>query len=182
MNNKSNIKNLTFIALMSAVICIISPWSFNIPVSPVPLSLSSLAIYIAVYVVGWKRTTISVIIYLLIGIAGLPVFSNFGSGIGKVLGPTGGYLIGYIFVAILSGYLLERFYDRKWAHFTALLFGTIVMYGFGTLWLSYVMKLSIVESLWIGVIPYILLDIIKIAIAMFLGSSIKKRLLKSGII
>ncbi len=182
MNNRGNIKNLTFIALMSAVICIISPWSFNIPISPIPLSLSSLAIYISVFVLGWKCATISVIIYLLIGIAGLPVFSNFGSGIGKVVGPTGGYLIGYIFVAILSGYLLGRFYEIKWMRFVSLLLGTIIMYGVGTLWLSYVMKLSIAEGLWIGTIPYIPLDIVKIVIAMLLGSSIRKRLLKSGII
>jgi len=91
-------------------------------------------------------------------------------------------LIGYIFVAILSGYLLGRFYEIKWMRFVSILLGTIVMYGFGTLWLSYVMKISIAESLWIGTIPYIPLDIIKIVIAMLLGSSIRKRLLKAGII
>lgn len=167
---------------MSAVICIISPWSLHIPISPVPISLSSLAVYISVFVIGWKRATISVFVYILIGLAGLPVFSNFGSGIGKVLGPTGGYLIGYIIVAFVGGYLLERFYDRKWMRFVALLLGTALMYVIGTFWLSYVMQLSVLESLWIGVIPYIPCDLLKIIMSLILGSSIRSRLLKSGIL
>lgn len=167
---------------MSAVICIISPWSLNIPISPVPISLSSLAVYISVFVIGWKRATLSVFVYILIGLAGLPVFSNFGSGIGKVVGPTGGYLIGYLFIAFVGGNLLERFYDRKWMRVVALLSGTAVMYLLGTLWLSYVLDLTLTESLWLGVIPYIPADIIKIIIAVILGSSIRSRLLKSGIL
>ena len=87
---------MTLIAVMAAITCILGPLSIPIPISPVPISLTNLAIYLTVCLLGWKFGTISYLIYLLIGIAGLPVFSGFSSGFAKLLGPTGGYLIGFI--------------------------------------------------------------------------------------
>ena len=86
---------MALIAVMAAITCILGPLSIPIPISPVPISLTNLAIYLTVCLLGWKFGTISYLIYLLIGIAGLPVFSGFSSGFAKLLGPTGGYLIGY---------------------------------------------------------------------------------------
>ena len=91
---------MALIAVMAAITCILGPLSIPIPVSPVPISLTNLAIYLTVCLLGWKFGTISYLIYLLIGIAGLPVFSGFSSGFAKLLGPTGGYLIGFIPMAI----------------------------------------------------------------------------------
>lgn len=181
MKKISNVRNLTFIALMSALICILSPWSINIPISPVPIAFANLAIYIAVFTIGWKKATISTIIYLLIGMVGVPVFSNFGSGIGKLLGPTGGYLIGYIFVTVVGGYLIDRFYEKKWMRFLGLVIGTVILYAFGTVWLIYVMKMSFIGGLWAGVIPYIPGDLIKMLIAVLLGSTIRSQLIKAGL-
>ena len=76
-------------AFMAAVTCILAPLS--IPIGPVPISLTNLAIYLSLYLLNWKRGTISYCLYLLIGLAGLPVFSGFSGGIGKLAGPTGGY-------------------------------------------------------------------------------------------
>ena len=92
---------MALIAVMAAITCILGPLSIPIPVSPVPISLTNLAIYLTVCLLGWKFGTISYLIYLLIGIAGLPVFSSFSSGFAKLLGPTGGYLIGFIPMALL---------------------------------------------------------------------------------
>ena len=85
---------ITVTALMTAVTCILAPLS--IPIGPVPISLTNLAIYISLYLLGWKRGTISYLIYLLIGLVGIPVFSGFTGGPAKLAGPTGGYIIGFI--------------------------------------------------------------------------------------
>ena len=107
---KSNIYNLTTMALMTAVICILGPLSIPLPMSPVPISFTNLAIYFAVMLLGWKRGTISYIVYLFIGLVGIPVFSGFTGGPGKLVGPTGGYLIGFI---LMKRYSFSRF-RRLW--------------------------------------------------------------------
>ena len=88
-------------AFMAAVTCILAPLS--IPIGPVPISLTNLAIYLSLYLLNWKRGTISYCLYLLIGLAGLPVFSGFSGGIGKLAGPTGGYIIGFIPMVLHAG-------------------------------------------------------------------------------
>ena len=92
---------ITVTALMTAVTCILAPLS--IPIGPVPISLTNLAIYISLYLLGWKRGTISYLIYLLIGLVGIPVFSGFTGGPAKLAGPTGGYIIGFIVMAVIAG-------------------------------------------------------------------------------
>ena len=83
-------------ALMSAVLCVISPFTIPVPASPVPLSLALFGVYLSAMLLGVKKGTLSVLIYLLLGSVGLPVFSGFSGGIGMLAGPTGGYLIGYL--------------------------------------------------------------------------------------
>ena len=101
---KFTVKQLALVGLMTAVICVLGPLALNIPVSPVPISLGTLAIYFVVSVLGMKLGTISVIIYILLGLAGVPIFAGFTSGPGKLFGPTGGYIIGYIFMALICGF------------------------------------------------------------------------------
>ena len=105
---KLNTKTITVIGVMTAFICIMGPLSLTLPVSPVPISLGTLAIYFIPYVLGMKRGTISCCVYLLIGLVGLPVFTGFSSGPAKLLGPTGGYLIGYIFMTLICGFVIDR--------------------------------------------------------------------------
>lgn len=79
-------------ALMAAVTCILAPLS--VPIGPVPISLTNFAIYLSLYLLDWKKGTLSYLIYLLLGLVGLPVFSGFTGGLAKLAGPTGGYIIG----------------------------------------------------------------------------------------
>ena len=79
-------------ALMAAVTCILAPMS--IPIGPVPISLTNLAIYLSLYLLGWKWGTVSYLVYVVIGAVGVPVFSGFTGGLGKLAGPTGGYIAG----------------------------------------------------------------------------------------
>ena len=97
------IQDLTLIALMAALTCILGPMSITLPFTPVPISFTNLVIYFAVMVIGMKRGTISYLVYLLIGAVGLPVFSGFSGGLAKLAGPTGGYLVGFIFLGLYAG-------------------------------------------------------------------------------
>ena len=102
---KSNIQNLTLTALVAAILCVIGP--LVIPIGMIPMSLTNMVIYLAIILLDKKRATISVVIYLLIGFVGLPVFAGFTGGVGKLLGPTGGYLIGYLVLSWIAGKVLE---------------------------------------------------------------------------
>ncbi len=171
---------MAMIALMAAVICILSPFSINIPISPVPLSLATMAVCFASCILGWKAGTFSVGIYLLIGLAGLPVFSNFSGGIAKLAGPTGGYLIGYLFLALISGFFFEKF-SHPALHAIGMILGTGVCYIFGTLWLCYQAHLTLAQGLAMGVIPYIPGDLVKIILVLLIGPVIRKQLMAAGL-
>ena len=168
-----NIKtqNITLIALMSAILCIIGP--FVIPIGMVPMSLTNLVIYLTIILLDKKRATISVAVYLLIGFVGLPVFAGFTGGAGKLLGPTGGYLMGYLVLSLVAGMILEKVERAK---MLALSMGTIGLYLIGTLWLMFQSKLSFMSALTVGVLPFVVFDVIKILIAVVLGNSIRKRM------
>ncbi len=178
--NKMKTKELTLIGLMTAVTCILGPLSIPLPFSVVPISFTNLVIYFTVFLLGWKKGTISYLIYLLIGLVGLPVFSGFSGGIGKIAGPTGGYLAGFLFLAIISGIFIEKFRGKIYMYALGMVLGLAVTYLFGTIWLSYQLGLTFKEGLFMGVIPYIPGDIVKIAAALILGPILRKNV--AGII
>ncbi|MDP4133770.1 MAG: biotin transporter BioY [Bacillota bacterium] len=179
MVKKSKIYQMTIIGVMAAVICILGPLS--IPIGVVPVTFTNLAIYFSLYALGIKRGTVSYLIYMLIGFIGLPVFSNFSGGPSKLLGPTGGFIIGFIFMAAISGYFIDCFFNSRALCFLGMVLGMAVCYAFGTIWLSYQGKLTIGAAVAVGVTPFILGDLIKILIAAVLGPQIRKRLMKAGL-
>ena len=174
-------KTMALIAVMAAVICVLGPLSFTIPISPVPISLTNLAVYLAVYVLGMKRGTISYLVYLLIGLAGLPVFSAFTGGAGKLFGPTGGYLIGFIFMALICGFFIEKWPSKLYLHFAGMVLGTAECYLFGTIWLAFQANMGFYAALAAGVLPFILGDLAKIFIALIVGSALRKQLKGAGL-
>lgn len=194
MKNKTN--RLTKIALMAALLCIISPFAITFPFSPVPVSLATLMLYLCVYILGKRDALISCGIYLLIGFTGIPVFSGFTGGIGKVLGPTGGYMIGYLVLVYISGWFVEKWNGRSgtasigkrraWFSYfmqgIGMSIGTAVCYLFGSLWLSYQAGIEISAALGVGALPFIPGDIMKIAAGVLLGTAMRKRLVKAGMV
>ncbi len=172
---KFNLKRYIVVALMAALMCVLSPFSISIPISPVPISLGSFCVYLMVYILGLDATA-SVVIYLLIGAVGVPVFTGFSGGIGKILGPTGGYMLGYIFLSLISGFVLTIYYHKKIICLVGMVLGTIVLYSFGSLWLAKVSHMTFAQALFAGVIPFIPGDVVKIILANYLGRSIRDRL------
>ena len=139
-NTGTRISRLTLAGLMTAVLCILGPLSIPLPFSPVPISLTNLAVFFAVYLLKIKGGTVCLLVYLCLGAVGLPVFSSFSGGLGKLAGPTGGYLIGFILLALIQGFLL-----------------------------AFQMELTFPAALTAGVLPYLPGDGIKIAIAAAAG-------------
>ena len=168
-NQKIRTKQMVLIALMTAVTCVLGPLSIPLPFSPVPISLTNFAIFLAIFVLGMKNGTISFIIYLLLGAVGVRVFSSFRGGLQVLAGPTGGYLIGFIFLALIMGFALDHF-DRKLVPtIIGMIIGMVVCYAFGTVWLAKLLSLSFKEGLMMGVIPYLPGDAAKIIIAAIVG-------------
>jgi len=164
------------IALMSAVLCVISPFTIPVPMSPVPLSLATFAVYLAAALLGPKKGVFSVLVYLLLGMIGLPVFSGFSGGIGVLVGPTGGYLTGYVLCALVTGLLMGRGVNN----ILAMVLGTLVCYSLGTLWFMIVMKstYTFVQALLVCVVPYLIFDAVKILAVAAVAAPIRKILRK----
>lgn len=172
---KIETRTLTRIAIITALLCIIGPLSLPIPISPVPISLTQLGVYAAVYTLGKKQGTLAVFLYLIIGTIGVPVFSGFAGGIGKLAGPTGGYLLGFAMMAWVLGTFVERWPESRWFQALGMLLGNLLVYVVGTVWLMVQAHLGLGAALMAGVIPYIAFDIIKAAIALGAGPTLIKK-------
>lgn len=160
--------------VMTAVTCILGPLVIPLPISPVPISFTNLAVYLAVYVLGTKAGTISYLVYLLLGFAGLPVFSGFTGGIVKLAGPTGGYLVGFIFMALIAGWAIDRFPGKYALQAAGMVLGTAVCYVFGTVWLAGQLGIGFAAGLGVGVIPYLPGDAVKILFAVMVGARVRR--------
>lgn len=175
-SNRLTTHRLVLTAMFTAITCILAPFAIPIPVSPVPISLTNLVLLVSVYVLGWKDAVTSYIVYLLLGAAGLPVFSGFAGGPAKIAGPTGGYLLGFIFMTILAGIFVERFAQNRLLAAAGMILATVVAYLFGTIWLAFQMELPFAAALSIGVLPYLPGDSAKIILAVCIGPILQSRL------
>lgn len=175
-----SLKEMVLMALFAAITCVLAPLA--IPIGPVPVSLTNFVIYISVYILGWHRATITYVVYLMIGLAGLPVFSGFQGGIGKMAGPTGGYLIGFIFTVIISGLFIQIKTNNKIAGrlmgIAGMILGTIVAYGFATAWFCYSTGTGLSAALTLCVFPFIPGDLVKMVVAVTVAPTIAKQIRK----
>ncbi|NLJ40210.1 MAG: biotin transporter BioY [Clostridiales bacterium] len=179
MIGKSKVFNTVIIGMAAAIICVLGPLS--IPIGTVPITFTNLAIFFILYILGMKMGLISYFVYMLIGIAGLPVFSGFNGGIPSLMGRTGGYIIGFIPMALVAGYFIDRFFDNFYLCFLGMSLGMVFCYGLGTAWLAYQSHLPFGAALAIGVVPFIPGDILKIVMAGFFGPRSRRRLEKANI-
>ncbi|HOJ12627.1 MAG TPA: biotin transporter BioY [Clostridiales bacterium] len=170
---KLSLKEMILVSIFAALTAVFSQISIQIPFSPVPITMQVLAVCLAAAILGKKCGTLSQIIYILIGIAGFPVFSGFKSGLGSLLGPTGGYILSFPFSAFIIGYTIEKqTKPGSMQMFFAMLSGLAVCYFFGTLWLGYTLKLSFSKALLMGIEWYLPLDMVKLFMASFLACEV----------
>lgn len=167
---------LTLIALTAALCCVISP--IAIPIGAIPVSLSLFAVYLAAALAGPIRGAAAVAIYILLGAMGLPVFSGFAGGVGHIAGATGGFVIGYLPCALLTGILVRENSCAAWRYPVGMTLGTLCCYIIGTLWFTAVTDSTVLQALSACVLPFVLFDAAKIAGASLLCPRLKKALSK----
>lgn len=177
---KTNVYQLTVCALMAAIMCIFGPLS--VPIGPVPVSLTNLVLYFTIFLLGTRDTVISYLVYLLLGLFGLPVFSGYSGGVAKLAGPTGGYLIGFIFMVIIGGVIMEKTNAHTVFTILGMILATAVAYAFGTAWFMLEAKAAFSYAMSVCVLPFIPFDLVKIILATLLGKQVRKALTKAGLI
>lgn len=175
-----NVKELTMIALMAAILCVLGPMS--LPIGPVPISLTNLALYFIIYLVGTRRSAIAYALYMLIGLVGLPVFSGYTGGPQKLLGPTGGYIIGFLPMIIVIGLVVEKHKNNRILCILVMEAATWIPYLLGTAWLAHAAGMTFRAALGVGVLPFVLLDLVKICAAAILAPMIERRLGKANVL
>ncbi|HIV10342.1 MAG TPA: biotin transporter BioY [Candidatus Faeciplasma avium] len=179
MSDMKNVRKSTqLIALTgmaAAVLCIMAPW--QIAIGPIPITLATFAIYIISSLLDWQRASIATGIYILLGMVGLPVFAGFKGGFHVVFGVTGGYIVGYVFLALINAAVCSRL--RHWIKYPiGMLLGTAVLYAFGTAWYCVQSGSGLIPALAACVLPFLGFDILKIAAASLVAMAVKPALSK----
>ena len=167
--------DIAYIGLFVAAMAICS-W-ISIPLV-VPFTLQTFAVFLAAGLLGGKRSTIAVCAYIFLGAVGAPVFSGFSGGPGALLGQSGGYIIGFIFTALIMWGVTKVLGEKLWVLALSMVLGLIACYAFGTLWLAWQMHLTPAAALGIGVIPYLPGDAVKIILAAAVGPKLRGRVRK----
>ena len=161
------LRNHLLIALLAAVLCVLSPWA--IPIGSVPITLATLGVYLAAGLLGSKGGAAAVALYLAMGLVGVPVFSGFAGGLAPLTGITGGYLWGYLPCAALAGWLARRKDTLLPLGFAV---GTVALYTVGTAWFMWQTHTPVGAALLTCVLPFLPADGAKIALATVLTRSL----------
>ncbi|MCX7614262.1 MAG: biotin transporter BioY [Clostridiales bacterium] len=172
-------KDLVFTALFAAITAICSQISIPLPFSPVPITLSLVAVFLTGGILNKRQALFAQLTYILLGSFGVPVFSGFRGGMGVLVGPTGGYLAAYPLMAFLIAYIIEK-YQRNSLFGSALGMSSALMvcYLFGSAWLAYSTKMGWYKAFLAGVAPFVLLDLIKISIVSSVSVPLRKAMNK----
>ena len=154
---------MVFVALLAAIICVLAPLS--VPVGLVPISLGSFAVYLAATLTNRKIGTAAVLLYVLLGAVGTPVFAGWTGGFARLAGPTGGFILGYIPCAYVIGLLTDKLESHKWSFPVAMVAGTVILYAFGLAWFMIATKNDFLYSFAACVTKFLPGDALKIVAA-----------------
>ncbi len=170
--SKLSIRQMTLISLFAALTAV--GGFISIPLYPVPLTLQTLFTLLAAMILGSVMGASSQIIYVLLGVIGLPVFAGFKAGVGILFGPTGGFLFGFIISAYIIGKIVELKKEKNiFYYFLAGIIGTIILYIIGITQLSLVTGIGIKKAITVGMLPFLPGDILKILAASFIACKFK---------
>lgn len=179
--NSSKLNRLVYCAFCSAITCVLAKIAF--PIGPVPISLATLAVYLSGGLLGAKFGALSQLVYLILVLVGFPVAAGLKAGFLVFVGPTGGFLISYVFTAMTVGFFYRKFkgensnltdLNKFVLLFVSCVFGTIVCYGFGLIHFMFVLKCGFVYAFKVCVIPFLIGDFLKICIVSFLVPKLEK--------
>lgn len=176
-----NIRQMAVCAMMTALLCVLCPLS--VPIGPVPVSLGVFAVYLVSFVLEVPYAVLSCALYLLLGILGLPVFAGYSAGPARIMGPTGGYLAGYLLLALSTSFFAAKSLHassggapvsarRVGMQLFGMTAGLFLLYLFGTVWYSIYAKTPFAAALAVCVYPFLVFDALKIAAALFAGNAL----------
>ncbi len=177
---KSNVSNLVRDALMLGVLICLSQISVALPTA-VPITLQTLAIYLIACLMTPNHAFYTVLCYLIMGAIGLPVFSNFSSGMGALIGPTGGFLFSFPIMALVMSTIITHNRSVQ-GHILAMIIGTAITYGLGSIYFMYTMKAALLSTLMTCVLPFLLGDALKIAVSCMIAFKLEKIVLKKTVL
>ncbi len=165
--SKSLGRNLALIVGFSLFVALTAQIAIPLPWTPVPITGQTLGVLLTGAILGPRRGALAILLYLVEGLAGMPVFAGMTSGMVKLLGPTGGYLMALPFAATLVGWLAQRGWDRRVPTALAMFgFGNLIIYAIGASWLNiYKDTFGQISVMWAGVYPFLLGDALKIVVA-----------------
>ena len=176
--NKFQTKDIAYIGIFTALMAICSWISLPLP-SGIPVTLQTFGVFLAVGILGGRRGTLAVAAYLLLGLVGAPVLAGFSGGVGSYLTPSGGYLVGFLFTALLMWGMERLLGQKKWVLLLSMLLGLAVCYAFGTAWFMVAYAKSegaegLLAVLGWCVFPYLLPDAVKLALAWLLSGELRR--------
>lgn len=174
MGSASQLRMTVYASLMAALTAVGA--FLSIPIGPVPIVLQNMFVLLAGILLGSRWGLAAVAVYLLAGACGLPVFAGGLGGIGRIFGPTGGYLLGYLPVVFVTGVISERFGQRTVSDVIAMLCGSVILYACGVYWLKVLTGMSWAKSLAVGMYPFLIGDALKIAAAAVIARVLRPAL------
>ena len=174
--NRNKILSIVYIGISAALIAICS-W-IQIPLT-VPITLQTMGVCLVSGLLGFKRGTLATLVYILLGAIGVPVFAGFSGGLAVILGSTGGYIIGFIFTALIVGFVSDKFKGKLIPLIISMVIGILVCYAFGTAWFMIVYTkntgaITLGAALSACVVPFLIPDLVKIIVATVLCKALDK--------
>lgn len=172
--NVSKTAEMTKMALMVAMNCVSAYIIIPLPFSLSPLALQTLIVNLTGYVLNAKQAFMTMLVYLLVGLAGVPVFTGGSAGPGKLFGPTGGYIIGFLFTAVFLAYFRGEKYNFKRYALLGCVIGIPLIYVFGVVQLKLITGMGWDKAIMTGALPFIPLDIVKCLAAAVIAGPINR--------
>jgi len=168
------IEKLRMLVLASLMAALTAVGAYiHVPIGPVPIVLSTLFVLLSGLLLGSHWGMASMGLYLLVGAIGIPVFAGGKGGLAHFFGPTGGYLLGYVLASWITGFISERSPGLLMLDILAVLIGSLVIYGLGVPWLKLVTQMSWTKTLTVGVVPFLIGDVVKASVALVLARAIR---------
>lgn len=174
------VKDMVLVAMFAAITAVLAQIAIPLPFTPVPITLQPFAVVLAGAILGSRKGALALIVYTLMGAVGLPVFAKFGAGLSVLLGPTGGYIYGFIIAAFVIGKIVESSQNLTYNRtLLAMVVGLIPIYILGMVQLAVVYKFSMGKAFALGVAPYVPLDIAKVVLGAYIGYAVRKAVVNS---
>ncbi len=173
--NRFSVRDLTYISMMMVLLAVCA-W-ITVPMT-VPFTMQTFGVFLCLQLLGGRRGTLAIGLYILVGLVGVPVFSGFGAGPGVLAGPTGGYIVGFLLTGVLYWIGSRRRLGLK-GEAILLIVGLLICYLFGTVWFSLVMNgrgnpVGFFQSVGLCVVPYVIPDLLKLLLALQLSGRLRK--------